>query len=187
MNDPYSSFPSYYTGNTPPVSPPQGNAGGTSAGNPNTWYGPAYVTGGGGGAGIAGGRGVGGHGVIIPTPFRDPVVAPGPTGAGIGMSGPDTTSVTITNGGTGYPASGSGVLVNIAPSVGFGTGMTVNYTSVGGVINAVTVATPGTPVDGCYASHPHLAQLYVQFEMCDRLRSKLKSILISSRNAHSGR
>ena len=131
-------------GNDPPVSPPQGNAGGTSAGNPNTWYGPSYVTGGGGGAGIAGGRGVGGHGVVVPTTFRDPVVAPGPTGVGLGMTGPDTTSVTITNGGTGYPASGSGVLVNIAPSVGFGTGMTVNYTSVDGVINAVTVVNPGT-------------------------------------------
>ena len=75
-------------GNTPPVSPPQGNPGGLSSGN------PANVAGGGGGAGAAG------------------ATAPGPTVSGAGGNGVATeiTGSSVTRGGgggggEGYPSS----------------------------------------------------------------------------------
>ncbi len=62
----------YGTGNTPPVSPPQGQNGGSGT---NAWY---YSGGGGGGAGAVGGNGGGGPG--------QPSSVGGPGGAGVTTS-----------------------------------------------------------------------------------------------------
>jgi hypothetical protein len=131
--------PSFGAGNTPPVSPPQGNNGGTGIGDPN------YSVGGGGGAGAAGGNGspttsgAGGNGVSSSITassvtragggggggsLNHPIsAAPGGTGggtAGGSSPGSTTTAGTANTGGGsggayGYPGSsgngGSGIVI----------------------------------------------------------------------------
>ena len=75
------------SGNTPPVSPPQGNDGGATPGSPN---GPGYGAGGGGGATAAGGAGI-------------------PNGAGNGGAGATTC---ISGSPTAYAGGGGGSLYN---------------------------------------------------------------------------
>jgi len=99
------------TGNTPPVSPPQGNPGGAnSAGAQPPGASPPYASGGGGGSGGAGQAsilspptgGYGGVGTQIPTTFRNPaspIGAPGPGGGGFWFAG---------GGGGGAATGGSG-------------------------------------------------------------------------------
>ena len=102
------------TGNTPPVSPPQGNPGGgnpVGAGSPNN-----YSKGGGGGAGAAGtnatgsspGAGPGGIGSYL----ADSVI--GPTAPSYGEPGPVSS--------TRYYAGGGGGGIHNAPPGGAGSG-----------------------------------------------------------------
>ena len=89
-------------GNTPPVSPPQGNAGGEGASGA-----PAYGAGGGGGAGAAGSNGSpssSGNGAIG-SYIADPFI--GPTAPSYGESGPvsNTRYFAAGGGGGGYPSS----------------------------------------------------------------------------------
>jgi len=94
------------SGNTPPVSPPQGNNGGGIPGSAN---GPAYGAGGGGGAGAVGGTGtgsvagVGGNGVA--TSITGAAVTRGGGGGGSMYCGP-APSPTSGGGGTGGGGSG---------------------------------------------------------------------------------
>jgi hypothetical protein len=131
--------PSFGAGNTPPVSPSQGNNGGTGIGNPN------YSVGGGGGAGAVGGNGsptvsgAGGNGVATSITgssvtragggggggsINHPIsAAPGGTGggtAGGSSPGSTTTAGTANTGGGsggayGYPGNsgngGSGIVI----------------------------------------------------------------------------
>ena len=84
-------------GNTPPVSPPQGNPGGyNTAPNPN----PGYRNGGGGGAGAAGGQGTGtagagGVGSFISDNFL------GPSAPSYGTPGPESSTRYFAGGGGG--------------------------------------------------------------------------------------
>ena len=114
------------TGNTPPVSPAQGNDGGTMYGTP-----PVYSAGGGGGASAAGGNappstaGAGGAGTTssisaTPTAYAggggggstSTAAAGGPGGGGAGnTTSPGTAGTTNTGGGgggAGHPPSSSG-------------------------------------------------------------------------------
>jgi len=93
------------TGNSPPVSPPQGNNGGPSPGG-----GPSYAAGGGGGAGAAGTAGTappngaggpGGAGSFISTSLI------GPTSPSYGQSGPAGRYFSG-GGGGGYYDAGTG-------------------------------------------------------------------------------
>ena len=94
------------SGNTPPVSPPQGNNGGGIPGSAN---GPAYGAGGGGGAGAVGGTGtgsvagVGGAGVA--TSITGAAVTRGGGGGGSMYCGPAPSP---TSGGGGAGGGGSG-------------------------------------------------------------------------------
>ena len=122
-------------GNTPPVSPPQGNAGGQS-----DYAGPSYLAGGGGGAGGAGGNappGNGGNGIatsITSSPVTRgggggggsqranttrPAGAAGPGGGGQGNTGcgslPASIGTVNTGGGGGGGSGGGG---NPSPSCG---------------------------------------------------------------------
>ena len=87
-------------GNTPPVSPPQGNTGGNGAGS------PIEASGGGGGAGAVGGNassnvgGAGGAGVLVPTTFRNPATTFDP-GAQWYLAGGGGGSVSTSPTGTG--------------------------------------------------------------------------------------
>jgi len=89
-------------GNTPSVSPPQGNPGGTSGGS----YAPDYPGSGGGGAGAAGGSGApgnagdGGVGSFIADPFI------GPTAPSYGTPGPTGSTRYFAGGGGGGGSSG---------------------------------------------------------------------------------
>jgi len=82
------------TGNTPPVSPPQGNPGGQSVGNPG-----AIGSGGGGGATAAGVDGISGPGT--PTSFS----GAGGAGATTSISGSPTAYAGGAGGGNEIPAS----------------------------------------------------------------------------------
>jgi hypothetical protein len=106
------------TGNTPPVSPPQGNNGGEGASG-----GPGFGAGGGGGAGSAGtngspgGSGNGAIGSYIANPFI------GPTAPSYGEGGPvsSTRYFAAGGGGGGYPQASQ------AGSGGTGGGGDGNY------------------------------------------------------------
>jgi hypothetical protein len=87
------------SGNTPPVSPPQGNNGGQGNHAPGFWA----AGGGGGGAGA-----VGGNASPVPTPT--PAASTGAGGAGLASS---ITASSVTRGG-----GGGGVGVNIPPGAG---------------------------------------------------------------------
>ena len=114
------------TGNTPPVSPPQGNNGGTTPGPSGA---PGYGAGGGGGAGSAGSNGAppgpaaGGNGVATSI-TGSPVTraggggggtspgtsagAAGPGGGGAGQQGGNGNNGTANTGGGGGGAGGTG-------------------------------------------------------------------------------
>ena len=85
------------TGNTPPVSPPQGNDGGPGRNSP-------YWPGGGGGAGAAGSVGNGGDGAYIADSFI------GSTAPSYGTPGPVSSTRYFAGGGggAGTPSPGSG-------------------------------------------------------------------------------
>jgi len=135
----YHSPGSDGAGNTPPVSPPQGNDG--ARGAPT-----AESSGGGGGAGAAGGTGgdgvggVGGAGVQVPAIFRNPTTTFDP-GAQWYLAGGGGGSVSSTPGGTGGTGgSGGGGNANVTND-GNGTAGLTNtggggggapYTRVGG-------------------------------------------------------
>ena len=122
------------SGNTPPVSPPQGNDGGLSSPGPGAMVG----TGGGGGAGAAGTNGTqtpanpnpganagsGGNGVASSI-TGSPVTRAGGGGGGA-QTPPGTSNADLANGGTG--GGGSGSVGGISPSVG----ATVNSGGGGG-------------------------------------------------------
>ena len=113
-------------GNTPPVSPPQGNNGGTS-----DTSGPTYLAGGGGGAGAVGGNpstcgsttGPGGAGVTSSI-TGSAVGRAG--GGGAGDSSPSTGSrnagTATDGGGTGQPGPGTDPVANAADNKGGGGG-----------------------------------------------------------------
>ena len=113
-------------GNTPPVSPPQGNNGGTS-----DTSGPTYLAGGGGGAGAVGGNpstcgsttGPGGAGVTSHI-TGSPVGRAG--GGGAGDSSPSTGSrnagTATDGGGTGQPGPGTDPVACGAANKGGGGG-----------------------------------------------------------------
>lgn len=94
------------TGNTPPVSPPQGNNGGLGIGN------PYYNSGGGGGAGGAGGNapqargGIGGAG--LSSSITDSSVTRGGGGGGAGALNNSTSPGPAHPGGGGGTAGGGG-------------------------------------------------------------------------------
>ena len=105
----------FAAGNTPPVSPPQGNDGAASTGFNGTG-------GGGGGAGAAGGTGAGGDGVSSsingsPASRAGGGGAPG-SGPGSGGSGGGGTA----NGGAGTVNTGGGGAGNYGSSAAGGTG-----------------------------------------------------------------
>ena len=128
------------SGNTPSVSPPQGNDGGGTAGGPSGA--PGYGSGGGGGAGAAGldgappGPAAGGAGVtssINATPTAR-------AGGGGGGTGPGTSAGT---GGTG--GGGPGVSGNSASTPNNGT---ANTGGGGGGAGGTGSATPRTGANG---------------------------------------
>ena len=94
------------SGNTPPVSPPQGNNGGAIPGGAS---GPAYGAGGGGGAGAVGGTGTGSvagvGGVGVTTSITGAAVTRGGGGGGSIFCGP-APSPTSGGGGTGGGGAG---------------------------------------------------------------------------------
>ena len=101
------------TGNTPPVSPPQGNNG--ANGNPNSSP-PSYYPGGGGGAGAAGsgvgsGNSNGGAGSFIADAFI------GPTAPSYGTPGPVSSTRYFAGGGAGAKTPNNGT-----PTKGVGGG-----------------------------------------------------------------
>lgn len=51
------------------------------------------------------------------------------------------STISLQNGGSTYPATGTAVTVT---SAGSGTNMTVDFTSVGGIVDTVTINTPGS-------------------------------------------
>tara|TARA_R110002020_G_scaffold302564_1_gene517911 strand:- start:19 stop:1416 length:1398 start_codon:yes stop_codon:yes gene_type:complete len=99
-------------GNTPPVSPPQGQPGGDGAPGPPTWDGS-----GGGGAGTVGFdgcspvKGQGGEGAYIADPFI------GPTAPSYGTPGPVSSTRYFAGGGAGSPGPAGAVA---APTGGGG-------------------------------------------------------------------
>jgi len=105
-------------GNTPPVSPPQGNPGGSSGPNPDGSAPQTPNGGGGGGASAAGGAGVtanggpGGDGSFIPTSFVGPTSPSygetGPAGRYFAGGGAGGTSPTRGGQGTGSGGLGGG-------------------------------------------------------------------------------
>jgi len=133
-------------GNTPPVSPPQGNNGGTSD---EAIGGPTYLAGGGGGAGAVGGNpytpsplpttGPGGAGVTSSI-TGSPVGRAG--GGGAGLSSPSTGSrgagTATDGGGAGQPGPGLDPSANATANTGggggggMGTSPTPNSNSGGG-------------------------------------------------------
>ena len=106
------------TGNTPPVSPPQGNDGGTTQ---TPFGGPLYSAGGGGGAGAAGGNGTaptgGGQGGAGVTSSIDNT----PTARAGGGGGQQYNNAAVP-GGTGGGGSGSGTNPGTANTGGGGGG-----------------------------------------------------------------
>jgi len=135
--------PTIGSGNTPPVSPPQGNDGGGTAGGPSG--GPGYGSGGGGGAGTAGldgappGPAAGGAGVtssINGTPTAR-------AGGGGGGTGPGTAAGT---GGTG--GGGPGKEGGCATSPNYGTANTGGGGGGGGGTGAGTPRTGGNGGSG---------------------------------------
>ncbi len=115
-------------GNTPPVSPPQGQPGGDGAPGPPTWDGS-----GGGGAGTVGFdgcspvKGQGGEGAYIADPFI------GPTAPSYGTPGPVSSTRYFAGGGAGSPGPAGAVA---APTGGGGgaraTAGTINTGGGGG-------------------------------------------------------
>ncbi len=105
-------------GNTPPVSPPQGNPGGSSGPNPDGSAPQTPNGGGGGGASAAGSGGVtsnggpGGDGSFIPTSFVGPTAPSygetGPAGRYFAGGGAGGTSPTRGGQGTGSGGLGGG-------------------------------------------------------------------------------
>jgi hypothetical protein len=126
------------SGNTPPVSPPQGNNGGAGVGNPSP---TAYAGGGGGGATVAGSTGTA------------PTGGPGGNGATTSISGSPTTyagggggSGSVNNnqpGGTGGSGGGGNGTRN-SPFVAGTNGGTNLGGGGGGRPNGCTCAGPGT-------------------------------------------
>ena len=125
-----------FGGNQPPVSPPQGNPGGTG------YHLGSYPSGGGGGAGGAGSPGPnpgpggpGGNGYPNPD-FAAPHVAPALTEAGV--PGPEVTAFTNAVGPTGLYAGGGGGISGVQNGTGgpggggAGGSPGVNYTGGGG-------------------------------------------------------
>lgn len=109
------------SGNTPPVSPPQGNPGG-----PNS---PNRRGGGGGGAGAAGASAGGGAGSYVPTTFLGPTAPtrgePGPNGryfAGGGGGGTENTPGSPYAGGLGGGGNGGNASNGTAGSTNMGGG-----------------------------------------------------------------
>ena len=115
-------------GNTPPVSPPQGQAGGQAGGS----YAPDYPGSGGGGAGAAGGPGQpgnagdGGIGSFIADPFI------GPTAPSYGTPGPTSSTRYFAGGGGGGGSSGTGGSGGGAAGGGTGSAGTTNTGGGGG-------------------------------------------------------
>ena len=143
------------SGNTPPLSPPQGNPGGA---------GGIYISpgggGGGGGAGGAGNPGPGGNsnggvGAQAPTNFRSPTNpygTPGPNpggfyfaGGGAGVSEPTSTTGGSGGGGNGG-ATGPQPFTNIDGTANTGGGG-------GGTENSVPTTTPTIPAPYGRAGH----------------------------------
>ena len=120
---PATGFQAGGTGNTPPVSPSQGNPGGNSSGAPNIFY--ALAGGGGGGAGAAGG-----NGTINPSPGPNPTYgAGGDGGNGVDVRptfGPSQPFY-ISGPGAGYFAGGGS-----GGNSGFGPNNT-GYNGTGGL------------------------------------------------------
>ena len=112
-------------GNTPPVSPPQGQPGGDGAPGPPTWDGS-----GGGGAGTAGFdgcspvKGQGGEGAYIADPFI------GPTAPSYGTPGPVSSTRYFAGGGAGSP--GPAGPVNAPTGGGGGARATAGTVNTGG-------------------------------------------------------
>jgi hypothetical protein len=114
------------TGNTPPVSPPQGNTGGNGLGN------PYYTTGGGGGAGGVGGNGpqsqggVGGAGLA--SSITGSAVTRGGGGGGAGSQNNSTSpGPAHPGGGGGSPGGGSPGSTTTAGTVNTGGGSGGGY------------------------------------------------------------
>jgi hypothetical protein len=119
-------------GNTPPVSPPQGNPGGASqyappTGGPHPTSPQPYAGGGGGGAGAPGGRscsspgnngGVGGTGSYIPNTYF------GPTAPSYGTSGPVSSTRYFSGGGAGNGCAASNPGSAVPAPLGGGGGGT---------------------------------------------------------------
>jgi len=112
-------------GNTPPVSPPQGQNGGDGAPGPPTWDGS-----GGGGAGTVGFdgcspvKGQGGEGAYIADPFI------GPTAPSYGTPGPVSSTRYFAGGGAGSP--GPAGPVNAPTGGGGGARATAGTANTGG-------------------------------------------------------
>ena len=137
-------------GNTPSVSPSQGNPGGNASGNA-----PHYGTGGGGGAGAAGGNGTGsaaaagGAGSFVADAFIGGCApsfgTPGPVSSTRYFAGGGSGGAYQTTGNTTSPAGGGGA--GVAPAPGTGGNGTVNTGGGSGGGNTGP-STPGTGGSG---------------------------------------
>ena len=158
----YGSNPNVGSGNTPPVSPPQGKDGGASPGTP-------YTSGGGGGAGTAGFAGGshgpgptggdGGTGDFIPTSFIGPTAPsygePGPAGryfAGGGgggqYGGSPGASVGSSEGGLGGGGNGAGFCGPVNQGISSGTANTGGGGGGGGGSASSNAGTSGSGGSG---------------------------------------
>ena len=111
------------SGNTPPVSPPQGNDGGAIPGSPQA---PSYGAGGGGGAGAAGGLGTptagGAGGVGVTTSISETPTAYAGGGGGSVFSGTLGPGSPCGTGGAGGKSSSSSAVAGTTNRGGGGGG-----------------------------------------------------------------